>query len=243
MLRRLLLPALLCLCTPALALADEPHSGLDPDGFDKSVRAQDDLFLHVNGRWLMSTEIPSDKSNYGSFTRLDDEARDNIRKIIEEAVANPTDPISRKVGDFYKSYMNEQLIEARGLAPLREQLTAIDEMSSPEQVTRFFASAGIYGMPGPIGFYVGVDDKNSKRYLVHVVQSGLTLPDRDYYLAIARTTRLLEKHCEPISPDCSNWLKSAVERLPPIRLFSSKLRSQKFSGPAQNFATPKNATT
>ncbi len=182
MLRRLLLPALLCLCAPALALADEPHSGLDPDGFDKSVRAQDDLFLHVNGRWLMSTEIPSDKSNYGSFTRLDDEARDNIRKIIEEAVANPADPISRKVGDFYKSYMNEQLIEARGLAPLREQLTAIDEMSSPEQVTRFFASAGIYGMPGPIGFYVGVDDKNSKRYLVHVVQSGLTLPDRDYYL-------------------------------------------------------------
>ncbi|MFM7925623.1 MAG: peptidase M13, partial [Planctomycetaceae bacterium] len=104
------------LCLSAVAAADEPHSGLDPDGFDKSVRAQDDLFLHVNGRWLMSTDIPADKSNYGSFTRLDDEARENIRTIIEEAVSNPQDPVSRKVGDFYKSYMNEQLIEARGLA-------------------------------------------------------------------------------------------------------------------------------
>jgi len=180
MLHRLLLLSIVCLC--ATATADEPHSGLDPDGFDKSVRAQDDLFLHVNGRWLMSTEIPSDKSNYGSFTRLDDEARENIRTIIEEAVNNPTDAISRKVGDFYRSYMNEQLIEARGLAPIREHLAAVDSLATPEDVTRFFASAGIYGMPGPIGFYVSVDDKNSGRYLVHVVQSGLTLPDRDYYL-------------------------------------------------------------
>jgi putative endopeptidase len=180
MLHRLLLLSIVCLC--ATAIADEPHSGLDPDGFDKSVRAQDDLFLHVNGRWLMSTEIPSDKSNYGSFTRLDDEARENIRTIIEEAVNNPTDAISRKVGDFYRSYMNEQLIEARGLAPIREHLAAVDSLATPEDVTRFFASAGIYGMPGPIGFYVSVDDKNSGRYLVHVVQSGLTLPDRDYYL-------------------------------------------------------------
>jgi len=177
---RMLLLSLFCLS--AVTAADEPHSGLDPDGFDKSVRAQDDLFLHVNGRWLMSTDIPADKSNYGSFTRLDDEARENIRKIIEAAVSSPQDAISRKVGDFYKSYMNEQLIEARGLAPVQEHLAAIDSLASPEDVTRFFASAGIYGMPGPIGFYVSVDDKNSRRYLVHVVQSGLTLPDRDYYL-------------------------------------------------------------
>jgi putative endopeptidase len=143
MLHRLLLLSIVCLC--ATATADEPHSGLDPDGFDKSVRAQDDLFLHVNGRWLMSTEIPSDKSHYGSFTRLDDEARENIRTIIEEAVNNPTDAISRKVGDFYRSYMNEQLIEARGLAPIREHLAAVDSLATPEDVTRFFASAGIYG--------------------------------------------------------------------------------------------------
>ncbi|MEY3458705.1 MAG: Neutral endopeptidase, partial [Planctomycetota bacterium] len=67
MLRVTLLSLLCCLLTAApMVRGDEPHSGLDPDGFDKSVRPQDDLFLHVNGRWLLSTEIPSDKSNYGS---------------------------------------------------------------------------------------------------------------------------------------------------------------------------------
>ncbi len=164
------------------AMADEPHSGLDPDGFDKTIRPQDDLFLHVNGRWLMSTEIPADKSNYGSFTRLDDEARQNIRAIIEEAVKNPTDEVSRKVGDFYKSYMNEELISAKGISPISESLATVDSMSSPEDIARFFGTAGIYGVPGPIGFYISVDDKNSSRYLTHVIQSGLTLPDRDYYL-------------------------------------------------------------
>jgi predicted metalloendopeptidase len=164
------------------AMADEPHSGLDPDGFDKTVRPQDDLFLHVNGRWLMSTEIPADKSNYGSFTRLDDEARENIRTIIEEAVKNPSDEISRKVGDFYKSYMNEELITARGISPIADSLSRVDSLGSPEDVARFFGTVGIYGVPGPVGFYVSVDDRNSTRYLTHVIQSGLTLPDRDYYL-------------------------------------------------------------
>lgn len=179
------LPGILC-CFLALISsplpADEPHSGLDPDGFDKAVRPQDDLFLHVNGRWLLSTDIPADKSNYGSFTRLDDEARENICAIIEDAVRNPTDDISRKVGDFYKSYMDDARIDALGLTPIRKQLDAIDELSTPEQVARYFGAGGVQGLPGPIGFYVSVDDRNSSRYLSHIIQSGLTLPDRDYYL-------------------------------------------------------------
>ncbi len=158
------------------------HSGLDPDGFDKSVRPQDDLFQHVNGRWLLSTEIPADKSNYGSFTALDDAARENIRAIIEEAVSNPNDAISKKVGDFYKSYMNEDLIAQKGIAPLQDELAAIDKLSSADDVARFFGAAGILGVPGPVGFFVGVDDKNSSRYLAGIVQGGITLPDRDYYL-------------------------------------------------------------
>lgn len=96
----------------SFATADDKKldSGIDSDGFDTTVRPQDDLFLHVNGRWLLSTEIPSDKSNYGSFTALDDTAKENIRAIIEESVRNPTDDNSHKVGDFYRSFMNEDLI-------------------------------------------------------------------------------------------------------------------------------------
>lgn len=172
----------LCIACVLSSVALGQHSGLDPDGFDKSVRPQDDLFQHVNGRWLLSTEIPADKSNYGSFTALDDAARENIRAIIEEAVSNPNDAIAKKVGDFYKSYMNEDLIAQKGIAPLKEHLAAVDAMSSPNDVARFFGAAGIYGVPGPVGFFVGVDDKNSSRYLAGIVQGGITLPDRDYYL-------------------------------------------------------------
>ena len=182
--KRGLLALLVGCCLPVLA--DEPYSGLDIDNFDRTVRPQDDLFLHVNGRWLLSTEIPADKSNYGSFTQLDDEARENIRLIIEEAVeqsATSNDPITQKVGDFYRRYMDEETISTRGIKPLAGMLETARQMQSAEDVLRFFATAGITGVGGPVGFFIGVDDRNSSRYVVHLIQSGLTLPDRDYYLS------------------------------------------------------------
>ncbi len=157
-------------------------SGIDPDGFDTTVRPQDDLFLHVNGRWLLSTEIPSDKSNYGSFTALDDAARENIRAIIEESVRNPTDDSSHKVGDFYRSFMNEELIAEKGLKPLQAQLDEIDSLSTTEDVVRYFGRVNVVGIGSPFGFGIGTDDKNSSRYLAAISQGGTTLPDRDYYL-------------------------------------------------------------
>ncbi len=167
---------------PGTILVADQHSGIDPDGFDTTVRPQDDLFLHVNGRWLLSTEIPADKSNYGSFTALDDAARENIRSIIEEAAKNPGDPIAKKVGDFYRSYMNEALIESKGIAPLKEKLAEIDRLTTTDEVVKYFGRSGVIGIGGPIGFFIGTDDKNSSRYLAGVAQSGTTLPDRDYYL-------------------------------------------------------------
>ncbi len=162
--------------------AADRHSGIDPDGFDTTVRPQDDLFLHVNGRWLLSTEIPADKSNYGSFTALDDAARENIRAIIEDAAKNPTDDVAKKVGDFYRSYMNAELIEKKGIDPLKDRLAEIEELKTTDELIAWFGRAGISGIGGPIGFSIGTDDKNSARYLAAVAQSGTTLPDRDYYL-------------------------------------------------------------
>ncbi|MBL8816317.1 MAG: hypothetical protein JNL58_09820 [Planctomyces sp.] len=162
--------------------AQEPYSGIDPDGFDSNVRVQDDLFQHVNGRWLLTTDIPGDKSNYGSFTALDDMARENIRIIIEESAENPTDENAQKIGDFYRSYMNEEIINARGIEPLKEELAAIDAVSSTDQLIQLLGTWQSKGLGGPIGFFVSTDAKNSSRYLAAVSQSGTTLPDRDYYL-------------------------------------------------------------
>ena len=181
--KTILLSFLLIITTlSAPALAQDRHSGIDPDGFDTSVRPQDDLFMHVNGRWLLSTEIPADKSNYGSFTALDDAARENIRTIVEESAKNPSDAIGQKVGDFYRSFMNEELIEQKGLEPLQAELAAIEKLKTANDVIEYFGRVGTMGISGPIGVYIGTDDKDSTRYLVAVAQSGTTLPDRDYYL-------------------------------------------------------------
>ena len=164
------------------ASAQVRDSGIDPDGFDKAVRAQDDLFLHVNGRWLLKTEIPADKSNYGSFNKLIDEAQLNIREIIEDAAKNPGDETGRKVGDFFNSYMNETLVEQLGLKPLQAEIARIEKLADKNDVVRYFGYCETIGVGGPVGFFVDQDDRNSTQYLAGVIQSGTTLPDRDYYL-------------------------------------------------------------
>lgn len=174
----LLLSASIC----PFAVAQTRDSGIDPDGFDKTVRAQDDLFLHVNGRWLQRTEIPADKSNYGSFNKLIDEAQLNIRAIIEEVAKNPTDGNGRKVGNLFNSYMNEEQVERLGLTPLRSEVSKIHAITDKVQVLKRFGWSEIIGVGSPIGFFVDQDDKDSTRYLAGVIQSGTTLPDRDYYL-------------------------------------------------------------
>lgn len=164
-------------------VAQERHSGIDPDGFDHTVRPQDDLFLHVNGRWLLRTEIPPDKSNYGSFNALIDAAQSSIREIIEEAAREPRDANGRKVGDFFRSYMDEERVEKLGLSPLRDEIARIEALTGRAEVVRHFGHFESIGAGSPMGFYVDQDDRDSTRYLAAVVQSGTTLPDRDYYLA------------------------------------------------------------
>lgn len=163
-------------------VAEDLFSGIDPDGFDRKVRVQDDLYKHVNGRWLLNTAIPSDKSNFGSFTALADRAQANIRAIIEEAAKNPTDANSRKVGDFYKSFMDTDRINEVGIAPLQVSIAAIRNMESVEDVYRQFGRLQVLGVGGPVGFFVSTDAKDSSQYLAAIVQSGTSLPDRDYYL-------------------------------------------------------------
>jgi endothelin-converting enzyme len=104
----------------AAAEASPQQSGVFIQNMDKAVRAQDDFYRFVNGRWLAVTEIPSDRSNYGAFTLLQEDAEHNLRQILEEsAAANaPKGSETQKVGDFYASFMDEAAIEAAGIRPL-----------------------------------------------------------------------------------------------------------------------------
>lgn len=167
--------------TAAMAPA---QSTLDTSTFDKNVRIQDDLFLHVNGTWLRETEIPADKSNYGSFIQLDDLSRERIKDIIENSLKVDHAPgtVGQKVADFYRSAMNENLVKQLGITPVVAMLQRIEELDSIDELWVHAAELGTMGIRSPVGAFVGVDRKNPRRYQVNIAGVGTTLPDRDYYL-------------------------------------------------------------
>lgn len=157
---------------------------LDTAAFDRDVRAQDDLYQYVNGTWLKNTNIPSDKSNFGTFTKLADDAQKQIRELIEKLSEGTHEKGSdaQKVGDFYLSFMNTAAIEAAGLSPMEEELGKIDALESKEAMIKHIGYLQTISVGSPIGFFVSQDAKDSTRYQVQLIQSGTTLPDRDYYL-------------------------------------------------------------
>ena len=159
-------------------------SGVDRKGIDESIRPQDNLFLYANGEWLKHTPIPEDRPTYGSFEILSEESEINIREIIKDAVKSdaPQGSLKQKVGDYFKSYMDEGAIETRGLEPLKAELTKVDEIKTKEDLMKHFGYVQSLGIETPIGLYVDQDDKNSEQYLTIITQSGTSLPDRDYYL-------------------------------------------------------------
>ena len=160
-----------------------PASGLDLDWVDDAVRVQDDLFTHVNGKWLESHTIPEDRSVDGAFHVLRDRAEENVRDIIVEAAeSNPesgTD--AAKIGDLYGSFMDTEHIEALGIGPISGELEAIASISDVSELSARMGRLQRHGVGGLFGFYVDTDARQSDRYLVHVVQSGLGLPDESYY--------------------------------------------------------------
>jgi predicted metalloendopeptidase len=168
-----------------LAPAPPPRSGLDLAGFDRNVRAQDDLYRFVGGGWLANTEIPPDRSNYGSFIILDDRAKEEIRALIVAAAQQPNrapGSDAQKVGDYYTAYMDTARIESLGLEPLRAELARIDAIATPRDVARYIGHAQRLGVNPPFAWFTNADQKNSVVYIGSVYQAGLTMPDRDYYL-------------------------------------------------------------
>ncbi len=179
-------------------IAQDSASDGDPDSssplieadFDRSVRVQDDLFQHVNGTWLETVEIPADKSNYGTFGKLADLSQRRIRDLIKQTAseAHPAGSLKQKVGDFYRSFMDEERVNELGADPIRPLLAEIDTLQSSADVWRFFGRLSSQNIDSPVGVYVSQDAKDSETYITHVIQSGLTLPDRDYYLDDEQTS-------------------------------------------------------
>ncbi len=153
-------------------------------GMDLSVRPQDDFFRYVNGRWVDNTPVPADQSGYGTFAILRDRSQEAVRGIIEAEARAQSAPgsNSQKVGDLYQSFMDEARIEALGITPLNGELARIGSITASSDLPAAFAHAARIGVRLPFAVSVGADQRNSDQYAVQISQSGLGMPDRDYYL-------------------------------------------------------------
>ncbi len=165
-----------------MSILDEAREGMNPD-----IRPQDDLFGHVNGRWLDEVEIPSDRSSWGPFVQLADAAEEQVHRIIEDLAAAVTrgdeglGEDARKIGDIFASFMDTDAINAAGLRPARPLIDAVDGLRDVRDLAAFLGEFERIGGHGLFGSYVDTDDRQSDRYLFHIVQGGLGLPDESYY--------------------------------------------------------------
>lgn len=160
--------------------ADPQRSGIDLSHVDSEVRPQDDLFGHVNGRWLAEHPIPADRATDGAFRALHDRAEEQVRELITTA-AGPVGSDEQRIGDLYAGFLDEEAIERRGLQPLLDELAQIDSATDPTALTAVMGRLQRSGVGGGFGLYVNTDAKDSSRYLVYLSQSGLGLPDESYY--------------------------------------------------------------
>jgi putative endopeptidase len=163
------------------------NSGIDTEQLTPAIRPQDDLFRHVNGAWLDSAEIPEDRSVYGTFHRLRDEAEAQLRVIVESAAdlarsgESAPDSESRKVGDLYNSFLDEKSVDALGAEPIADQLATVAAVTDLPGLIRALGTLDRAGTGGPFGYFVNGDAKQSDRYIMYLNQGGLSLPDESYY--------------------------------------------------------------
>jgi putative endopeptidase len=191
------LAAALALTGPAAAqpapTASARPPGLDLDGMDRSVKPGDDFFAYANGGWMAKTEIPPDRSSWGIGGELTELTTARVNEIIQGAVKAAPGTEARKIGDYYASYLDEAKIESLGLKPLRLRLARIAAIKDKTQLAAEFGrelradvdalNATNFDTDHLFGLWVEQDLNDPKRYAPYLLQGGLGLPDRDYYIS------------------------------------------------------------
>jgi putative endopeptidase len=186
--------AALCSAAALNAHPPEPAPGIDLAGMDKAVAPGDDFFAHANGTWLKTTEIPADKPGYGAGWIVFDLTTQRTQELIQQAgrANGPRSPAARKIGDYYASYMDEAGIEAKGLGPLRPTLDRINAIGDRKSLARYQGATlradvdalnkTSFYTDNILGLWVAQDFDQPTHYAPFLLQGGLDMPDRDYYL-------------------------------------------------------------
>lgn len=169
-------------------------SGLDVAGIDKSVKPGDDFFAYANGAWDKTAEIPADRSSYGLGAQMVEVTDKRVADIIQNLGkgGQPLTAEQKKIADYYAAYMDEAAIEARGLKPIEGELKAIEAIKTRQDLAKALGrtlradvdvlNATNYYTQNLFGLWVAADLDHPKRYAAFLLQGGLGMPDRDYYL-------------------------------------------------------------
>jgi putative endopeptidase len=184
----------LALSSNCMAASLTGNAGLDVAGMDKSIRPGDDFFAYTSGKWVKDTEIPADRSTYGLNAQLAEETQNQLGQLMKDLSAKPGPMGSetRKIADFYASYMDEAGIEAKGIAPIKPTLDRIEAIGDRQALAVFLGSqlrADVDVLnstnlftPNLFGLWVAQDLDDPSRYVPFMLQGGLSLPSRNYYL-------------------------------------------------------------
>ena len=188
----LLLSAALVVTASSIVQADTSHS-VDLSSIDKSVKPGDDFYAYANGNWLKRTAIPADQARWGSFNILAQETQKRTRALIENAAKGAASGSEgAKIGDFYASFMDEKGIEAKGVTPIQAQLTAIAAIADKKALSHAIGEATRadvdplnntnFNTEHLFGIWVAPGFSDSEHYTPYLLQGGLGIPSRDYYL-------------------------------------------------------------
>ncbi|HTQ12791.1 MAG TPA: M13-type metalloendopeptidase [Rhizomicrobium sp.] len=186
------LAAIACLAVSGTAKSDTAPRGkpaigawgFDLSGMDTSVKPGDDFFEYANGTWYKNAVIPADRTSTGSFQNLAILSEQRMSAIVADLEAKPyaqLTPEEKQLRDLYDAFVDTRQIDARGLKPFKHDLDAIAHAKTLKDIARLSGSPALF-VDGPFGAFVNPNAKDSNQYAVYVSQSGLGLPDRDYYL-------------------------------------------------------------
>ena len=153
-------------------------SGLDFEHIDSSVRIHDDLYRHFNGAWLTSAVIPADRASDGAFIKLRDLSEKQVRAIIENASGSDE---AKKISDVYSSFMDADVIEAKGFTPILDDLAACDAITNLPDFISTMSALEARGLGGIFGSFIYADQKDVNSNILYLAQGGISLPDESYY--------------------------------------------------------------
>lgn len=170
-------------CTEKKFDAAQDNNAIDPANMDLSVKPSEDFYQYVNGAWLKNNPIPKEESRWSAFNVINEQLNDNLKIVMEEAAAKNANKgtVTQQIGDFYKSGLDTDKINKLGATPIKPYFEMIESAKTAEEIIPTMAKLQVMGISSGFGIWAMQDEKNSDNVIFHLHQSGLGLPDRDYY--------------------------------------------------------------